>query len=119
MKQSTINLSFLILGVVFFGIVAAYLGFYFAVNQDASPVDQDSSQIVADGCVRAGCSSQLCVETNLANDIMTTCEFREEYACYDLTVCERQASGECGFTQTEKLQNCLRDAGSPSLFITE
>lgn len=31
-------------------------------------------------CARAGCSGQLCVLKDKADDIMTTCEFRPEYA---------------------------------------
>lgn len=62
-------------------------------------------------CIRAGCSGQACVDeaTFNENPWMTTCEFRPEYACYQQATCERQVSGQCGFTQTDELAMCLAD----------
>jgi hypothetical protein len=57
------------------------------------------------GCARGGCSGTLCVEEG--EDVMTTCEWRPEYACYDAAACERQADGACGWTQTDELAACL------------
>jgi len=57
-------------------------------------------------CFKTGCSSQICADDN----VVTTCEFRPEYACYQKAICERQKSGECGFTQTAELQSCLARA---------
>jgi hypothetical protein len=54
-------------------------------------------------CRTTGCSGQICSD----RDVVTTCEFRPEYACYDFAVCERQASGECGWTHTAESQSCL------------
>ncbi|WP_437965449.1 hypothetical protein WMF04_38310 [Sorangium sp. So ce260] len=57
-------------------------------------------------CVVTGCSGQLCA----SDGIITTCEWREEYACYaDHGVCERDASGECGWRATPELEACLGD----------
>lgn len=57
-------------------------------------------------CVRTGCSGQICSD----QEVFTTCEWREEYACYRSATCERQADGTCGWTMTPELQACL--AGS-------
>lgn len=65
---------------------------------------------VADDCVPAGCSSQLCVDAAEAADIMTTCEWLPEYACYQEAACERQTDGTCGWTQTPELEECLATA---------
>ena len=65
------------------------------------------------GCVVGGCSSQLCVE-GPGGDVVSTCEWREEYACYQNAVCERQTNGACGWTQTEELSLCLESAGAES-----
>ncbi|WP_437996668.1 hypothetical protein WMF26_37605 [Sorangium sp. So ce185] len=63
-------------------------------------------------CVVGGCSGQLCVEAD--NDLATTCEWREEYACYqEHGVCERGASGECGWRETPELKACL-GGGEPA-----
>lgn len=59
-------------------------------------------------CRKTGCSGQICSDI----DLITTCEFRQEYTCYQSARCERQATGECGFTQTSELSNCLAQRGS-------
>lgn len=55
------------------------------------------------GCMIVGCSSQICSD----EDVITTCEFRPEYACYQGAECKRQVNGECGWTQTPQLTACL------------
>jgi hypothetical protein len=54
-------------------------------------------------CFKTGCSRQVCSD----EEVVTTCEFRPEYACYQKAVCERQADGNCGFTKTRELTECL------------
>lgn len=54
-------------------------------------------------CIKTGCSSQVCA----AENVITTCEFRAEYACYQKAACERQVDGNCGFTKTAELTACL------------
>jgi len=63
----------------------------------------DSGESQQAQCRPTGCSSQVCSE----EDVVTTCEFKPEYACYKEAVCERQADGECGWTETTKLLSCL------------
>ncbi len=58
-------------------------------------------------CQRGGCSGQIC--SNRAG-VVSTCEFRPEYACYQQAECGAQSSGHCGFTQTPELQMCLAGA---------
>lgn len=55
-------------------------------------------------CYVGGCSAQLCTDSPNA---ISTCEYRAEYACYRTAKCERQASGQCGWTQTAELSSCL------------
>jgi hypothetical protein len=57
-------------------------------------------------CFKTGCSSEVCAD----RDVVTTCIFRPEFACYQKAACERQANGECGFTQTPELLACLARA---------
>lgn len=58
-------------------------------------------------CFVGGCSGQVCSDQQ--DGLVTTCEFRPEYACYqdDDAVCERQPSGQCGWTPTPELNSCL------------
>jgi eight-cysteine-cluster-containing protein len=73
----------------------------------------DGLGLQANGCAVAGCSGQLCVSAEEAGDIVTTCEFRAEYACYREASCEPQADGQCGWTETPELKKCL--ANPPAL----
>lgn len=63
---------------------------------------------VTGGCFVGGCSSQLCSDQE---GMISTCEWREEYACYQQATCERQSNGDCGWTQDAELQACL---GTPT-----
>ena len=54
-------------------------------------------------CRPTGCSKQVCSDT----DIITTCEYRSEYACYKTASCARQSDGKCGWTQTPELKKCI------------
>ncbi|MET0343209.1 MAG: hypothetical protein ABW252_19530 [Polyangiales bacterium] len=57
-------------------------------------------------CVVGGCSGQMCVDAASGGGI-STCEWREEYACYRGATCAAQANGRCGWTQTPQLRACL------------
>jgi hypothetical protein len=54
-------------------------------------------------CVKTGCSGTLCSD----KDMVSTCEWKDEYACYKTATCARQPDGACGFTQTPELTACL------------
>ena len=54
-------------------------------------------------CFRTGCSGQICA----SEDIITTCEWHESYACYGDATCEVQPDGHCGWTETFELTQCL------------
>jgi hypothetical protein len=58
----------------------------------------------AQPCYVGGCSGQLCSDREGA---ISTCEWRDEYACYQGATCERQDDGTCGWTQTDELAACL------------
>jgi hypothetical protein len=55
-------------------------------------------------CFIGGCSSQLCTDQPGA---ISNCMYRKEYACYKKAKCERQITGECGWTETAELRTCL------------
>lgn len=54
-------------------------------------------------CFHTGCSGQLCA----SHDVITTCEFRCEYACYQQAQCGC-VGGACGFIMTRQVRECLR-----------
>ena len=70
-------------------------------------ISNESSQALT--CVRAGCSRQLCVDAK-NSDVISTCEFLPEYACYTDQSCEVQADGTCGFSIDATMQQCISAA---------
>lgn len=58
-------------------------------------------------CYVGGCSGQICSDNE---GMVSTCEYREEYACYKTAKCERQQNGQCGWTNTPALNMCLENA---------
>lgn len=57
-------------------------------------------------CFVGGCSGQVCSDDA---GIVSTCEWRDEYACYRTAKCERQSNGQCGWTSTPELTACLKN----------
>jgi hypothetical protein len=76
-----------------------------AQAQTTLPIERNIS-----GCIAAGCSGQLCIDRDSGGGY-TTCEWKEEYACYRTAECTRQQDGKCGWTQTQELLACLGKAG--------
>lgn len=79
-------------------IPAAQYRLTFEVRQTTSSVNPTPP------CYVGGCSAQLCTDRP---DAVSTCEYRAEYGCYKNARCQRQASGQCGWTQTDALKACL------------
>jgi hypothetical protein len=69
--------------------------------------------VTADGCVRTGCSGQICAD----EEMVSTCDYRPEYACYKEADCERQADGKCGWTPSSALAACLTANASGDLEV--
>lgn len=59
-------------------------------------------------CIITGCNSELCVDES-ESDLVSICLYLPEYECYKTATCEKQESGECGWTLTEELQECLAE----------
>ena len=63
-----------------------------------------TDEVATKTCYVGGCSGQICSDQE---GVISTCEWREEYACYRTATCEVQTDGNCGWTQTTELQACL------------
>jgi len=61
-------------------------------------------------CKIGGCSGELCVAPGEPD--VSICIWREEYACYADAKCERQPDGDCGWTPTVELKECIEKAQS-------
>lgn len=108
----------------FIALVVLGVGFFFLL-QEAPPEENSmlpapqtpeinpppqtggGGETVSNGCYRGGCSGQLCSDKAGSEGLATTCEWREEYACYRTARCERQINGKCGWTQTTELTSCV------------
>jgi hypothetical protein len=75
-----------------------------AKGRTATAVYRRIKPAAAAPCYVGGCSGQICSDQEGA---ISTCEWRDEYACYQTATCERQAGGECGWTETPELMACL------------
>jgi len=71
------------------------------INGGALPVCIKDAPLAP--CVRTGCSGQICAEQHM----VTTCDWKPSYACYQQATCERQADNTCGFTSTPALTSCI------------
>ena len=101
--MKTLNWQHRVMMIV--GLLAAPI----LINCSGASVDGGGA---ADDCLVGGCSGQLCVEPG--NDGISTCEWREEYACFkDHGVCERNASNQCGWQTSQALQDCIDAARNP------
>lgn len=59
-------------------------------------------------CAPAGCSGQICAPQG--KDIITTCEFKEEYKCVEFTSCGC-ISNKCQWADTQEYNDCLQEVG--------
>ena len=76
---------------------------------DAPADDGADDGAAAAPCKKTGCSGIICAE----EDMVSTCEFKPEYACYRTATCERQSDGTCGWTKSAELDACLANPPPP------
>ena len=67
--------------------------------------------VATGGCFVGGCSRQICSDDP---DVVSTCEYKEEYACYKSARCERQMDGKCGWTETPEFNICMNAILNPN-----
>lgn len=73
-------------------------------SPDAKPNEKPPQK---GACYIGGCSGQICSDEE---GVASTCEYREEYACYKTAKCERQSNGACGWTPSSTLNACLENS---------
>jgi len=67
-------------------------------------------------CYIGGCSNEVCSDQK---DVASVCIWSPVLACYQDATCERQANGQCGWTQTEELQECVENANNEEIPAVE
>ncbi len=105
----------LIISIAILVILGGIIFYVLGTPEETSFVPEDTNDSAVagastGGCFVGGCSSQICSEDPNA---MTTCEYKEEYACYAASKCERQTSGECGWTATPEFNICMNSVLYP------
>jgi hypothetical protein len=73
-------------------------------KSNPAPTPGTGSDVAEKECKPGGCSGTICTDEE---GMMTTCEWKPEYACYKEAECKRQSDGACGWTQSETLTTCL------------
>ena len=75
------------------------------MSEPEVPSTPGSGAQTSGGCIITGCSNQICAE----EEVITTCELRPEYTCYQTARCGRLQDGSCGWFETPELQQCLEN----------
>jgi hypothetical protein len=92
------------------GFVFAFGSMLAGCSSVGSGRQTSSGAIEVGSCHIGGCSSELCSDKE---DAVSTCSFQPEFACYqsEEAVCEPQRDGECGWSQSRQLTECLTSGG--------
>jgi len=120
--QKGIGTLFLITSVVVVVALGGVSYFLLTSPVEPNPIDKDEDEVMkkepqeeSATCRVTGCSSQICAD----QEVITTCEYREEYACYKNAQCERQADGGCGWSPPAEVNSCLESYQTASFDISE
>jgi len=87
-----------------------------SVRSDIPVIDSENADTgvvectAASDCVVGGCSGTVCQNKD-APPVFTTCEYREEYACYESIDCGCVA-GKCQWETTSEFEQCVEKARS-------
>ena len=101
MKKVVKKSIFFLIGIILFLII--WLAILSGIKKNEKKTKIEDTVAL---CQRAGCSGQLCVDSEFKNTT-TTCEWKEEYVCYQKANCEKQKDGKCGFTKDDQFNKCI------------
>jgi|TARA_Y100000310_G_scaffold345778_1_gene469727 eight-cysteine-cluster-containing protein len=73
--------------------------------QDTPKIDNVECSMDSD-CSIGGCSGQICGVKGEVENIITTCEYKEEYGCYKLTNCDC-TNNKCNWVENNEFNSCL------------
>ena len=59
-------------------------------------------------CSTGGCSGEICAGASEAEGVITACEFKEEYACFDLTSCGC-VQNKCAWKENTDYLECINN----------
>ncbi len=76
-----------------------------SVNVNKASLGLECSQDV--DCLAGGCSGQLCIPRDEADSVVSTCEWREVYACYKVDSCVCK-NNKCQWEGNRAFTECIR-----------
>ena len=95
--------------IIFLLIASVFLA---ACEVEDTPTDVESPiemECQTDNdCIKEGCSGTMC-QTKNTEQVMTTCEWKEEYACYKQIACGC-INNKCAWDKTEEFDTCIEEA---------
>ncbi len=104
--------------IIFIVLILVLVGLFFVSQQKEEKPGIVSEQFVGfkgyvgPGCeVYPGCGPAQC--GNIGDEQRgSICDERPEYQCFSSSVarCEKQSTGDCGWTQTEEFKQCISDS---------
>lgn len=108
-NQPYLLLLLLIAAMIFLGAMVVYTH-----ATEPGQVSVNASTTVAEcdrdaDCLKAGCSNQLCLPRDKAVQAYSTCEWRDEYACYAQASCLCQ-NHACRWEGDQQFSECLTAA---------
>jgi len=112
MKKNITILLFFVIAATAFLVVIVYTGSNVNKTGDTNLNTNKGTEVVecykSADCKAAGCSGQLCVQRDKASTIVTTCEWKDEYACYaeDSCICR---NNKCQWAGSERFAECIRN----------
>jgi len=90
----------LLLSLIILSLIVLLGGCAAEDNNPAAECVDDS------GCTAAGCSGQVCTTNEEASGLITTCEWKEEYSCYQKTSC-LCINNRCSWEETDAFNRCF------------
>ena len=75
--------------------------------KQSNPVECTTSS----DCSTSGCSGQICAPLEESKDIITTCEFKEQYKCFELTSCSC-IDNKCQWEENKGFLDCKNEVNA-------
>ncbi|MBS3098323.1 eight-cysteine-cluster domain-containing protein [Candidatus Woesearchaeota archaeon] len=80
----------------------------------SSQQSEEKECITDTDCGIGGCSGQICGQKDKVKDIITICEWREEYDCYRKTACSC-VDNKCQWEETSEFLDCIASKSSAAV----
>jgi len=101
-------MKILVVAAAVIAVLVVFLIGYYQTTPQANTTGECNND---SDCFIGGCSGQICSNNP---DVITTCEYRDYYACYQLTSCGC-TDHKCGWKSTSEFNSCMSQKGTKVL----